>query len=447
MAGGHPYLLATAMTLAVACRMPAEPPPPEPPTPEPWHWVGADGRTVIHRGVNLNNAAKDTPDHNHDLTPADLALLPAHGFTLVRLLVFWEAIEPTEGSYDDAYLAQVRADVEALEALDLEVVLDLHQDVYGEGFGFTGFPRWTCDEAAYAAFTPETGLWFLNYFDPNVIGCFDAFWGSEPLQDAYAAMVARLAAEVADLDAVVGIDVMNEPFYGSTTWLEHDEQVLPAFYNRVAAAVRAEHPTVRLFLAPSVAANVFAMPALDLSGIDDPHLAVTPHFYPPYAELGTGFDGDFSEEAANLGRLAAHARDQGVPFLLGEFGIFSSTGTEPDFIGSVLASVEAEGGSSAYWSYDRGSGLLEGEGEAGWLLDTWSGPWAHRIPGRLVASEGASVEFELVGEGMIDFVVPAGTDCSASVDPGVLLSEEMADNRLVLHVEGEGAVRAAVSCP
>ena len=46
----------------------------------------------------------------------------------------------------------------------------MHQDVYGEGFGFDGAPRWTCDAARYAAFVPRTP-WFLSTLDPNVMAC------------------------------------------------------------------------------------------------------------------------------------------------------------------------------------------------------------------------------------------------------------------------------------
>ena len=70
------------------------------PTPDPWHWIDADGRAVIHRGVNLNNSAKDA-GYDHGLTPEEVALLPANGITLVRFLVFWEAIEPTDGAFDE----------------------------------------------------------------------------------------------------------------------------------------------------------------------------------------------------------------------------------------------------------------------------------------------------------------------------------------------------------
>jgi hypothetical protein len=61
------------------------------------------------------------------------------------------------------------------------VVLDMHQDIYGEGFGGDGAPRWTCDESHYQKFTP-TEPWYTNYVDPEVVACVDGFWQSETLR-------------------------------------------------------------------------------------------------------------------------------------------------------------------------------------------------------------------------------------------------------------------------
>jgi len=407
--------------------------------------VEADGRTVVHRGVNLNNHAKGRPDYHHGLEPAELALLPAHGITLVRFLVFWEAIEPEEGVYDEAYLTRVRADLLELEALGLEVVVDLHQDVYGVGFGFTGFPAWTCSQASYDAFVRNEEHWFLNYSDPNVVDCFDGFWGSADLQDAYAAMAAHLVAAVSDIPAVVGLDVMNEPFWASLDAVEHDEVVLPAFYARVVEAVRAEAPDLRIFLEPSLAASITAEPRLDLSGLPGP-LGFAPHFYPPYAELGSGWDGTFVEEGQVLEDLASHARAQGAPLFLGEFGIFSAFGNEDGYVIEVRSAVEADGGSSAYWSFDHGSNLLTPEAEAGWLLPVFANLWPHRIPGRLEALEQGAVQFTLYGEGEVEWMAPFDSGCTAEAEGGEVVDVVRSGTRIRVGVVGDGLVRLALDC-
>ncbi|MBW1877821.1 MAG: cellulase family glycosylhydrolase [Deltaproteobacteria bacterium] len=436
-------MLGHLLMLIIGCPGPADAP--ETPEPYAWHWVQADGRMVVHRGVNLNNHAKRRPEHHHGLDPTELALLPANGITLVRFLVFWEAMEPEEGIYDETYLAQVRADLLEVEALGLEVIVDVHQDVYGEGFGFTGFPTWTCSQEAYDAFVRSEGYWFLNYSDPNVVGCFDAFWASADLQDAYAAMTARLVAEVVDIPAVVGLDVMNEPFWGSLDAIEHDEVALPAFYARVVEAVRAEAPTLRIFLEPSLAASITAESRLDLSGLAGP-LGFAPHFYPPYAELGTGWDGTFAAEAGALGGLSAHARTQGVPLFLGEFGIFSAIGNEDGYVREVRAAVETDGGSVAYWSFDHGSNLLTQEGEAGWLLPVFGEIWPHRIPGRLEGLEDQAVRFTLYGEGEVEWMAPFATGCAAEAEGAEVVATVRDGTRVQVGVVGDGLVRLALRC-
>ena len=130
-----------------------------------------EGRALVLRGVNLAGAHKHAP-YTDDFTTAHYAQLHTWGFRTLRFLISWAAIEPTPGMYDEAYL-------EWAHDAGLVVILDMHQDVYGEGFG--GAPRWTCDAAHYTAFGPRDP-WLLNYADPNVLACFDHLWTDDELQ-------------------------------------------------------------------------------------------------------------------------------------------------------------------------------------------------------------------------------------------------------------------------
>ncbi|MBT3220068.1 MAG: cellulase family glycosylhydrolase [Proteobacteria bacterium] len=403
-------------------------------SPEPWHWLD-DGRVVIHRGVNLNSHAKSASGgYHHGIDEPSLALLSSNGFTLVRYLVFWEALEPEDGVFDEAYIDQVRADLLQLQSLNLDVVIDFHQDVWGEGFGATGFPRWTCDEERYANFEGSDSYWFMAYTDDSVIACFDEFWASQTLQERYAQMAAHLVESLADIDNFVGLDVINEPYWGSMDVEAHDLVVLPAFYELVADEVRAVHPTLRLWLAPSVSNNLHTNPRLDISAVGDEYLGFTPHFYPIYAELATGFDGDFVFEEEALARMLDLAQEAEVPTLLGEFGIFSSQGNEGDYVRHVLKVMEARGASTAWWSYDHGSNVLNGDGTAGWLMEAFADPWAHRVPGRFIDSSTGSVEFVFEGKGELVFVAPDG--CEPSGDS--VVSSVVDGVFVVVQLEGTG---------
>src|SRR5438874_1697397 len=106
----------------------------------PWH---ADsflrdraGRAVILRGLNVG--AKHSPWFDFQ-GPADFTRIrTAWGMNAVRLLVLWAAIEPEKGVYDSGYLDALAERVKWASDANLAVVLDMHQDVYGEGFAKGG---------------------------------------------------------------------------------------------------------------------------------------------------------------------------------------------------------------------------------------------------------------------------------------------------------------------
>jgi hypothetical protein len=160
--------------------------------------------------------------------------------------------------------------------------------------------------------------------------------------------------------------------------------------------------------------------------------------------LGTGWDGTFAEEGHALEALWYHAVDQEVPLFLGEYGIFSEFGNEDDYIREVLSAVEARGGSSAWWAYDPGRGLLTESDEAGWLLPVYAEPWPHRIPGRLEGWSEGVLSLSLTGEGAVEWVAPAG--CAGVISGGEITEERWESGRLSIQVEAEGEVRMWLEC-
>ena len=108
-------------------------------------FVDAEGRSVIFHGINV--VYKVPPyipssgafDSEKSLNDEDIANLVKWGFNFVRLGVMWEAVEQTEGIYDEKYLNEVEALVKKLGEAGIYTLIDMHQDAFsrvscGEGF-------------------------------------------------------------------------------------------------------------------------------------------------------------------------------------------------------------------------------------------------------------------------------------------------------------------------
>ena len=191
--------------------------------------IDGAGRTVLMHGVN--SVAKwepwvtpvDAPDGfgRDTLGPDDLAALDRDGYNAVRLGVWPAALMPAPGQVDQEYLDRVAVTVDALSEHGIWVLLDLHQDV------FHGMPEWATTPAA-AALSAEAdpGLaaaigWSAAYFSPRSLKQWDDWWANAEVApglgvvDAYAQGAAALADRFDSDPAVIGLELINEPFPGS----------------------------------------------------------------------------------------------------------------------------------------------------------------------------------------------------------------------------------------
>jgi endoglycosylceramidase len=344
-----------------------------------------EGRAVILRGVNLAGAHK-MPPYTDVFTPDDYARLHAWGFRTLRFLIMWEAIEPQPGVYDDAYLDWVRERMQWAEAAGLTVVLDMHQDVYGGGFGFGGAPRWTCDSAHYDAFVPNTN-WILNYVDPNVQACYDKLYTTPALVDAFAAMWGHVAMRLAGEPAIIGFDPMNEPHWGTYAVPMFEVDRLQPFYAKAIDKIRAQAPSWIAFVEPAASRNLgFATkmhPFAD-QGIDNAVYA--PHMYDPNAELNGGFSTTNRETLLSTALdLRADADYLGAPLWIGEYGGRAESPTIAPYMDAAYDGAAAQLAGTMYWAYDRsngGYGMLDPDGnEQTALVDAIVRPYPARIAG------------------------------------------------------------------
>ncbi|MFI5783022.1 cellulase family glycosylhydrolase [Nocardia sp. NPDC051570] len=179
-------------------------------------FVDEYGRVVLLHGVN--NVDKDapyvTPGDGLTVTARDAELLARHGFTAVRLGVEFAGLMPERGHIDHDYIERLARTVDALGRAGIHVLLDDHQDSMSAVFGSNGFPAWAVDPKPFPG-EPNPG-WPLNSATMLSLNlAWTNFWNNsggvtDRLGDALSALAARLRGN----PAVLGYEVLNEPWPG-----------------------------------------------------------------------------------------------------------------------------------------------------------------------------------------------------------------------------------------
>lgn len=182
-------------------------------------FVDTKGRHVVLHGISLVN--KDpSVGYLGDEGLEVFAAMRDWGFNCVRLGVIWDGLEPEPGVYNEEYMQGIDRQIAWAKENGLVVFLDMHQDLYSVSYS-DGAPEWAtlADGAPHVS---DSDVWSDAYFtSPAVQAALDNFWANAPardglgLQDHYARAWATLAQRYVDEAAVIGYDLMNEPFPGS----------------------------------------------------------------------------------------------------------------------------------------------------------------------------------------------------------------------------------------
>lgn len=174
-------------------------------------------RQVILHGMNWVN--KDRASNlKFPQTLEDFKLMRNWGVNCIRLGITWSALEPQPGQYDMPYLQRLLKCVRWAKENGIYILLDMHQDLYGEKFG-NGAPLWaTLDNGLPHQ---ATEVWDDAYYtSPAIKTSFDNFWKNLPATDGVGIQQHLVNAwqfvgkYFADQTNVVGFDIMNEPFIG-----------------------------------------------------------------------------------------------------------------------------------------------------------------------------------------------------------------------------------------
>ncbi|MBN1345083.1 MAG: cellulase family glycosylhydrolase [Phycisphaerae bacterium] len=366
----------------------------ESPTERPTPLLDAHGRIVIYHGLNVSNTSKSDKGFLPWQRREDFARLRDWGFNLVRYLVFWEAIEPERGRYDREYISQTLRRLRWLRELGIDVLLDVHQDLYARRFSGNGFPDWTVNDGGHAFKLRRP--WNMNYFDPAVRAAYDHFWRSEDLKARYVAMLEHLLRKVESLENVIGVDVINEPHPCSGSDFETD--VLPRFYEDVQAMRRRNGFKIRLFFEPMIYTSAGLPTQLRLE--PDDACVYAPHYYDPVCHEG----GPYSPMSRRLMQSAirvkvAEALRFGTPMVFTEFGLPAVVVGRRDYLRDFLGLMNRYHLGWTYWSYDRQQhcsfGVLDNDGSPNDRLDCLVMVYAQRIAGRNPEMSWGDGSFEL----------------------------------------------------
>jgi hypothetical protein len=253
-----------------------------------------DGRKLIFHGISLSGSSKIPTQPNgathlkdgfyehrkvsfvgrpFPLADADehFTRLKTWGFTLLRFLVTWEAIEHAgPGQYDQDYLDYLHAVIKKAGEYGFKVIIDPHQDVWSRFSGGDGAPGWTLEAVGFdITRLHETGaailhqihgdpfppmVWPTNVMRLAAATMFTIFFGGndfapltkiegepaqEYLQRHYCAAFQQVAARLKDLDCVIGFEAFNEPLNGFIGLKDITKPLLPVKLGPIISPLQA----------------------------------------------------------------------------------------------------------------------------------------------------------------------------------------------------------------
>ena len=293
--------------------------------------VDADGRNVVLRGINVVDKQGWTGTLAPPmLTPDLVAQLADAGFNHLRFGMTWASIEHDRDRFDEAYIDQFIAQLDLLADAGIAAIVDMHQDTWGGAIGSDGAPAWAdpqCNELPDTDPSATTGQWVAEYASPAVIAAWSNFWNdgygeadphcTGPVQSEFVEMWGHLASRLAGHPAVIGYDLLNEPWPTTPPGVFEQVHLMP-MYRRVAAAIRAhDRGRTPIFFGPPLYSP--AVPTIEVSP-PDPNAVFAPHIYTETMFSGGAVTTHAATDELSLTKDVEDARRMGVPVWIGEWG-------------------------------------------------------------------------------------------------------------------------------
>jgi endoglycosylceramidase len=246
-------------------------------------WViDSQGRVLIVHGTNVVNKRAPYTAQAWGFDDDDAAFLQANGFNAVRLGVIWEAVEPTAGSYDASYVAQIKQTEQMLADHNIYTLLDWHQDEYSEMFGGEGFPAWAVNTGGLSPASPPYAFPGEYNNDPAEKAAWDNLYQDKPgpggvgFQERLAAAEAYVASQFASEPWVLGYDVINEPSTGNVPEPLADFFEIGALEQKLMTSIRTVDAQHLVFYEPM---NLFGLVGNYLPNFGDSKAGMSYHDY------------------------------------------------------------------------------------------------------------------------------------------------------------------------
>jgi endoglycosylceramidase len=338
-------MLATVLLLAASCTGAAGKPTkqqiqqrlerkaaPHGPLGHAGRWVtDTGGRVVVLHGLNMVYKRPPYYPAAAGFGADDAAFLRRNGFNTIRLGVIHKGVEPNPGVYDSAYIAQIAATEQTLAKQGIFSLIDFHQDLLNERFGGEGLADWAILDGGLAA--GRTGFPSTYQTSPGLNQAFDNFWANAAgpsgigIQDRYGAAWRQVAAAFATAPDVLGYDIFNEPWPGSSYpscigaagCAGFDANQLTDFNRRMVGYIRQTDPSHLVFQEPLSPFNFGAQTYIGNSG--DSATGFSFHDYCLSSSAGhASSDGCMQSEPLAFHNAEAESQRNGDALLLSEFG-------------------------------------------------------------------------------------------------------------------------------
>jgi endoglycosylceramidase len=363
-------------------------------------FTDALGRRVMLRGVNVGGRSKLPPYLPFELDDVDsddevrarahriFETVASWGCNVARVPFTWAAIEPRRGTYDARQIRRLGYLVDAAWSHGVRCFLDCHQDLFAEALGGSGAPRWALPQRARGRQRTDSPSWFMHYsLDSDVILAFDRFWENEDdLQNDFVRMWLHVVAELGDRPGLCGVEIINEPGFGSAdlSWWRHNR--LARLYQRLIDAIHATHPHLIVF---------YGMPGLEFMGLGPDEITLkgdpicyAPHLYDP-GLLAAWRAGTTYPPEPMIAALGQFQLERGTPTLLGEFGAQVGAIDGPKWLARVLAAMDEHRVNGTVWECSHSDvlwnhedlNLLFPDGTARPLVDALARPYIRDLSG------------------------------------------------------------------